>query len=287
MKGIILSGGAGTRLNPLTISYSKQLLPVYDKPMIYYPLSTLMNSNIRDILVITSTSDLSSFKRLLKDGSQWGLSISYAVQKNPNGIAESFIIGEKFISSDAVTLILGDNIFYGINSEKLNVINSKKKFGAIIFSYHVDDPQRYGVVQFKGKKVISISEKPKFPKSNFVATGMYIYDNDVIKYAKKLKPSKRGEIEITDINKIYLKKNKLITTILDQGSVWLDAGTTQSLLQASQFVQTIQERQQIQIACPEEISYNKGWISNKEFKNIVSCSPNNDYGNYLRKILKK
>ena len=285
MKGIILAGGAGTRLHPLTISYSKQLLPVFDKPMIYYPLCTLMSANIRDILIITTPHDQINFKKLLGNGNQWGINLKYEIQNNPNGIAEAFIIGEKFISNNNVALILGDNIFYGINIEKI-LTNSTSNFsGAKIFAYQVNDPERYGVIEINNDKIISIEEKPKIPKSPFVVTGLYFYDNSVIDIAKKIKPSHRKELEITDINKVYLKKNKIDVITLKQGMVWLDVGTTTSMLQAAQFVQTIQERQQIQIGCPEEISLKKGWISKEKLKALISQLPNNSYGDYIRKII--
>tara|TARA_B100001123_G_C15312502_1_gene1024956 strand:- start:911 stop:1792 length:882 start_codon:yes stop_codon:yes gene_type:complete len=284
-KGIILAGGEGTRLHPITIPYSKQLLPVYDKPMIYYSLSTLMEAQIRDFLLISSPGQINNFKKLLNDGSHLGISIKYEIQEKPSGIAQAFIIGENFIKDESVALILGDNIFYGIDFVNLvnqNLINKDK---ANIFLYQVPDPEKYGVIEIdNNNKIISIEEKPSNPKSSFVVTGLYFYDCDIIQKAKKLKPSNRKELEITDINKDYLNNNKLNAVFLRQGTVWLDAGTTTSLLQASQFVQTIQERQQIQIGCPEEVSLKNKWISNKEFKNISEKAPKNSYGNYLRKI---
>ena len=285
MKGIILAGGSGTRMFPTTKVISKHLLPVYDKPMIYYPLSVLMLSSIKDILIITNEQYLKNYKDLLNDGSHLGINISYKIQKNPEGIAQSFIIADEFIGNESVALILGDNIFYGIDFVHLinqNLINKDK---ANIFLYQVPDPEKYGVIEIDdNKKIISIEEKPSNPKSSFVVTGLYFYDSDIIQKAKKLKLSNRKELEITDINKDYLNNNKLNAVFLKQGTVWLDAGTTTSLLQASQFVQTIQERQQIQIGCPEEVSLKNKWITNKEFKNISEKAPKNSYGNYLRKI---
>ena len=285
MKGIILAGGAGTRLYPLTISYSKQLLPVFDKPMIYYPLCTLMSANIKDILIITTPQDQMNFKKLLGTGSQWGINLEYMIQDKPKGIAEAFIIGEEFISNDNVALILGDNIFYGINMDKILTNTSSNFKGAKIFAYQVHDPERYGVIEINNEKVISIEEKPKKPKSPYVVTGLYFYDNTVIDIAKKIKPSNRNELEITDINKIYLQEKNIDVTILKQGMVWLDVGTTTSMLQAAQFVQTIQERQQIQIGCPEEISLNKGWISKNQLNDLISSLPINSYGDYIKKII--
>ena len=285
-KGIILAGGEGTRLHPLTISYSKQLLPVYDKPMIYYSLSTLMEADIRHFLLITSQDQQKNFIKLLGDGSHLGIKIEYEVQKKPEGIAQAFIIGEKFIDNQPVALILGDNIFYGINFKALisqNLIDTQK---ANIFVYQVPDPEKYGVIEINNNKIVSIEEKPISPKSSFVITGLYFYDSTIVKKAKKLKPSKRNELEITDINKDYLSSNNLNAVFLKQGTLWLDAGNTKSLLQASQFVQAVQERQQIQIGCPEEIAWKKKWISDNQFKKIANSSSANSYGNYLRKISK-
>ena len=256
MKGIILAGGSGTRLHPSTISISKQLLPVFDKPMIYYPICTLIASGIIEILIIATEEHVQYFKKLFENGNKWGLEISYATQNTPKGIAESFLIGENFIGKDTVALILGDNIFYGIENEITFNANNFTN-GARIFAYNVPDPERYGVIEFKNDKIISIEEKPINPKSSFVVTGLYFYDNQVIEIAKKIKPSDRNELEITDINKEYLVSNNLIATKLKRGVVWLDAGTSTSLLQASQFVQTIQERQQINIGCLEEICWQK------------------------------
>ena len=283
MKGIILAGGSGTRLHPSTISISKQLLPVFDKPMIYYPICTLIASGIIEILIIATEEHVQYFKKLFENGNKWGLEISYATQNTPKGIAESFLIGENFIGKDSVALILGDNIFYGIENEiALNANNFTN--GARVFAYNVPDPERYGVIEFKNDKIISIEEKPINPKSSFVVTGLYFYDNQVIEIAKKIKPSNRNELEITDINKEYLVSNNLIATKLKRGVVWLDAGTSTSLLQASQFVQTIQERQQINIGCLEEICWKKNLISDQNFEQIVKEAPNNSYGKYLNKI---
>jgi len=285
-KGIILAGGEGTRLHPLTISYSKQLLPVYDKPMIYYSLSTLMEADIRNFLLITSQDQQKNFIKLLGDGSQLGIKIEYEVQEKPEGIAQAFIIGEKFIDNQPVALILGDNIFYGIDFKALisqNMIDTQK---ANIFVYQVPDPEKYGVIEIYNNKIVSIEEKPIAPKSSFVITGLYFYDSTIINKVKKLKPSKRNELEITDINKDYLSSNNLNAVFLKQGTLWLDAGNTKSLLQASQFVQTVQERQQIQIGCPEEIAWKKKWINDSQFKKIANSAPSNSYGNYLRKISK-
>ena len=286
MKGIILAGGEGTRLYPLTISTSKQLMPIYDKPLIYFPLCTLMLANIKDILCISSPLQINNIKNLLKDGSQWGIKIRYKVQDKPKGIAEAFIIGENFINNDPVALILGDNIFYGIDLDKILIKNKTKFNGAKIFTYKVTNPKRYGVVEVsKNNKVKSIVEKPNFPKSSDVATGLYFYDKNVVKYAKNIKPSARGELEITDLNKIYLKNNSLEAIKLQDGTVWLDAGKFDSLLQASQYVQIIQQRQNILIGSPEEISYKKGWIDKVKFKKLLKNYPDNEYTNSLRYLL--
>ena len=279
MKGIILAGGLGTRLHPLTSSLSKQLLPLFDKPMIYYPLSTLIELGIRDILLICKKDDLLLFKNLLKDGSQWGIKISYEIQKKPSGIAESFIIGKKFIGNNNVTLILGDNIFYGVKYNTKNFIN-----GATIFAYQVQDPQRYGVIEIKNNYPIKIVEKPKNPKSNLAVTGLYVYDKEVVKIAENINPSKRGELEITDINNEYLRRKKLNVSVLKEGSMWLDAGTFSTLLQASLFIQTLQERQNIQIGSPESASFKQNFIKKNMLKKILSRSPKNEYYNYLKKL---
>ncbi|MBI28659.1 MAG: glucose-1-phosphate thymidylyltransferase [Pelagibacteraceae bacterium] len=287
MKGIILSGGAGTRLHPSTISISKQLLPVFDKPLIYYPLCTLMSANIREILCITTPESQDNFKKLLGDGSKWGIDITFEIQKNPNGIAEAFKIGKNFVGNSPVGLILGDNIFYGSNLEEYLTIDPINFKGAEIFAYQVPDPQRYGVVEILDNKAVSIEEKPSKPKSSYVITGLYFYDNQVLDIVNQIKPSARNELEISDVNRVYLEKNMLNVKKLSQGTVWLDAGTTTSLLQASQFVQTIQERQQIQIGCPEELSWNKGWISDNAFYKFIEYAPKNNYGDYLKKIWKE
>ena len=286
MKGIILAGGSGTRLHPSTISVSKQLLPVYDKPLIYYPLSNLLSAGIDDILVISTSENIHLYKKLFNDGSHLGIKISYQKQDQPNGIAEAFIIGEEFIDSENVALILGDNIFHG--SQVVDLINKQSSAvleGARIFAYKVPDPQRYGVVEFNKKNsVISIEEKPQLPKSNFAVTGLYVYDNEVCKHAKKLSPSARGELEITDLNNLYLNQNKLEVVLLDSGVAWLDAGTPDSLLEAAHFVQTIQNRQLIQIGCLEEISFKKGFISSDQFRKLAVSAPKNKYGEYLRDL---
>lgn len=284
MKGIILAGGRGSRLFPITMGVNKQLLPIYNKPTIYYPLSILMLANIKEILIISSNEDLPGINKLLGTGEDFGVQIKYAIQESPKGIAEAFIIGEKFIGTSPVCLILGDNIFYGHNlSDKLEVTSSYGE-GADIFTYQVHDPERYGVATFdEYNKVKTIEEKPKNPKSNWAVTGLYFFDNKVIKYAKQLKPSKRGELEIVDILKIYLKKNKLDAITLGRGFAWLDTGTFDSLLSSSQFIQTIEQRQGFQVACLEEISYNKKWITKKQLKKLAS-KYNNEYGRYLNKL---
>ena len=285
-KGIILAGGSGSRLYPVTQSISKQLLPVYDKPMIYYPLTTLMLGDIREILIISTPQDLPKFKKLFGDGSQWGLSFSFKTQPTPDGIAQSFILGEDFIGDDLITLILGDNIFYGNDLEKVLSSANKNYSGATIFAYQVKDPERYGVVQFnKNNDVISIDEKPLNPKSNFAITGLYYYDQTVVQIAKDLKPSKRNELEITDINEKYLEKNNLSVELLRRGFAWLDTGTHQSLLEASQFVSTIESRQGLKIACPEEVAYRKNWISKNDLKALAQPLLKNEYGKYLLKII--
>ena len=285
-KGIILAGGAGTRLYPITHVISKQLLPIYDKPMIYYPLTTLMLAGIRDILIITTPFDNDNFKALLGDGSQWGLKISYIEQASPDGLAQAFILGENFIGDDLSTLILGDNIFYGHDFESLLNSADSKKEGASIFVYHVNDPGRYGLAELgANNEILAISEKPKKPKSNYAITGLYFYDNNVIRYAKDLKPSERGELEITDLNKLYLEKKKLFVEIMGRGYAWLDTGTQESLLDAGQFIATIENRQGLKIACPEEIAYKKKWISSKDLEQLAKPLLNSPYGQYLLKVL--
>ena len=285
-KGIILAGGTGSRLFPITKGVSKQLMPVYDKPMIYYPICTLMEANIREILIITTSQDNSSFKRLLGDGSQWGLDIQFAIQDKAEGLAQSFIIGENFIKKDHTCLILGDNLFYGFdNNHQLEKASNKDK-GGTIFAYKVRDPQRYGVVEFNDKKqVISIEEKPKNPSSKYAVTGLYFYDNDVIDIAKKVKPSKRGELEITSINQSYLKNNSLDVELMHQGMAWLDTGTFDSLYAASAFIQTLEKRQGIKVGCPEEIAWRKRWISESDLEKLAFNFKKNSYGNYLYSLL--
>jgi len=285
-KAIILAGGSATRLYPLTHSISKQLLPVYDKPMIYYPLSTIMIAGIKDILIITEESQKKLFEKLLGNGNQWGIKLTYATQKEPKGIADAFIVGEEFIGDDSVALILGDNIFYGENMHKLLESASKEKEGATVFAYQVSDPERYGVIEFnKDNQAISIEEKPNKPKSNYVVTGLYFYDNNVIDYAKSLKPSDRGEIEITDINQKYLDNQKLYIETMSRGYAWLDAGTHKSLLESGQFIASLEERQGYKIACPEEIAFRNNWITKSDVMKMAKSMQKNSYGKYLLKII--
>ncbi|HEW0112759.1 TPA: glucose-1-phosphate thymidylyltransferase RfbA [Streptococcus pneumoniae] len=286
MKGIILAGGSGTRLYPLTRAASKQLMPVYDKPMIYYPLSTLMLAGIRDILIISTPQDLPRFKEILQDGSEFGIKLSYAEQPSPDGLAQAFIIGEEFISDDSVALILGDNIYHGSGLSKMLQKAASKESGATVFGYHVKDPERFGVVEFdQDMKAISIEEKPEQPRSNYAVTGLYFYDNDVVEIAKSIKPSPRGELEITDVNKAYLDRGDLSVELMGRGFAWLDTGTHESLLEASQYIETVQRMQNVQVANLEEIAYRMGYISREDVLTLAQPLKKNEYGQYLLRLI--
>lgn len=287
-KGIILAGGSGTRLHPATLAISKQLLPVYDKPMVYYPLCTLMLAGIRDILLISTPQDTPRFEQLLGDGSQWGLNLQYAVQASPDGLAQAFIIGSDFVDNDPSALVLGDNIYYGHDFEKLLSNACARVQGASVFAYHVHDPERYGVAEFDANgKVLSLEEKPVLPKSSYAVTGLYFYDNQVVDMARGLKPSARGELEITDLNRRYLEQGKLNVEIMGRGYAWLDTGTHDSLLQASQFIATLEQRQGLKVACPEEISWRQGWIDSEHVERLAQPLLKNGYGEYLLRLLKE